>query len=234
MLHTHSFIFAFPESWIYLTYQHSFHNHRKLKLSNISTFIYTFLHYYLCCSTHILFCITVMHEDLPSQDCIVLIITVYSHNIYQKHKNSIKLKNWFQPQHIFHAFIIHNKDRERESVKHTIWLFIYLYLMLVMCRYSYVKTEARQGSSRWGSSSETIIVQLLRCAEAVNCIHKLKANELLQSFHQHTCWDGKTYTASSLRESRLSRDRGWEPVKVSRCLSVYSLPWLTRWSRGKG
>ena len=40
----------------YLTYQHSCHNLWKLKLSNISTFIYTFLHYYLCCSTPILFC----------------------------------------------------------------------------------------------------------------------------------------------------------------------------------
>ena len=125
MLHTHSFIFAFPESWNYLTYQHSFHNHWKLKLSNISTYIYTFLHYYLCCSTHILFCITVMHEDLLSHDCIVLIITVYSHNIYQKHINNMKLKNWFQPQLIVHSFIIHYQDRERECVKHTICIFLF-------------------------------------------------------------------------------------------------------------
>ena len=50
-----------------------------------------------------------MHEDLPSQDCIVLIITVYSHNIYQKHKNSIKLKNWFPRERVCKAYymVIH-------------------------------------------------------------------------------------------------------------------------------
>ena len=50
----------------------------------------------------------------------------YSPNIYQKQINSMKIKNWFQPQLIFHSFIIHYQDRERHSVKHTTWLFINL------------------------------------------------------------------------------------------------------------
>ena len=118
VLHTHSFIFAL---------------HWKLKLSNISTFIYAFLHYYLSCSTPILFCITVMHEDLISYDCIVLIITVYSHNLYQKHINSIKLKNWFQPQFIFHLFIIHSQDWERECKAY----YMVIHLSVFSCLHLY-------------------------------------------------------------------------------------------------
>ena len=55
-----------------------------------------------------------MHEDLTSHDCIVLIITVYSHNIYQTQINSIKLQNGFNPiSSSIHLSFILKTERER-------------------------------------------------------------------------------------------------------------------------
>ena len=54
-----------------------------------------------------------MHEDLTSYDCIVLIITVYPHNINIKLQKSKILKNWFQLQLIL-LLTLHHSRRERE------------------------------------------------------------------------------------------------------------------------
>ena len=69
-------------------------------------------------------CITVMHEDITSYDCIY--ITSF-YNI--KHINSIKLKNWFQLQltYIYNHFLPQLRERKRE---HFIKCIIYGYLFI--------------------------------------------------------------------------------------------------------
>jgi hypothetical protein len=80
-----------------------------------------------------------MHEDLTSYDCIVIIITVYPHNLnikLEKVKKKIK-KLVSTPTHPTILPFVEERERERENIVYIIWLLVYLYTYFVSIIYFY-------------------------------------------------------------------------------------------------
>jgi len=80
-----------------------------------------------------------MHEDLTSYDCIILIITVYPHNINtklkkEKRKESVQLINWTDRHPgIISQFTINCKLPDMMHVLHTIQWKKATILMNISC-----------------------------------------------------------------------------------------------------
>ena len=97
--------------------------------SIIISFVTLLLKHIIFTISILLSCMKILHLMIA----LLLLFTVYPHNInYQKYKH-YKNKNWFRLQLIqpsFHS-LKRERESERESVKHSIWLFIYLYTYLL-------------------------------------------------------------------------------------------------------
>ena len=127
MLHTHSFIFAFPESWNYLTYQHSFHNHWKLKLSTyiyipplLSMLQHTYIILYNCYAWRS--SISWLHRSYYY--CIL------SQHISKTHKQYKIKKLVSTPTHL--PFIYHSLSRPRERVCKAYYLYFLVYIFIII------------------------------------------------------------------------------------------------------